>query len=227
VGAPGREAATATGIAATGPWHEPAAAVLGRLGTDPGAGLATADATRRLEEVGPNELVEERRPGAWRILARQAANTMTGVLAVAALVSVLIGDPKDAVVIGVIVALNVGVGFAQEYRAERAMGALKGMTAPLARVVGDGASRTIPAHDLVPGDLLQLEAGDVVPADARLVEAPNLRVNEAPLTGESVPVDKTVDSLPPGVGELVALARTPPPRSPCRPGETPAAAASQ
>jgi Ca2+-transporting ATPase len=204
VGAPGREAATATGIAATGPWHEPAAAVLGRLGTDPGAGLATADATRRLEEVGPNELVEERRPGAWRILARQAANTMTGVLAVAALVSVLIGDPKDAVVIGVIVALNVGVGFAQEYRAERAMASLQQLTADLSTVVRDGALGSVATAELVPGDIVELAAGDVVPADLRLVETHGLRVDEAALTGESEPSAKTAERLAPGEGALVA-----------------------
>jgi Ca2+-transporting ATPase len=128
---------------------------------------------------------------------------MIVVLLIAAAVMVAIGEPTDAVVIGVIVVLNALIGFFQEYRAEQAMAALRTMTAPHARVVRDGAESRVTALELVPGDVIVLEAGDVVAADARLVECPNLRVNESALTGESVPVDKTDDVIPSDAGEVI------------------------
>jgi P-type Ca2+ transporter type 2C len=185
-------------------WASPSAEVVRRLGSDLEAGLSSDEARSRLEREGPNELVTEpvRRP--VMIFLAQFANTMIAVLLVAAAITVIIGDTKDAIVIGAIVVLNAVIGFVQEYRAERAMAALQTLVSPHARVVRDDVEATIPSAGLVPGDVVILEAGDVVPADARIVECPNLRVDEAPLTGESVPVDKLAGEIDEGDGELVA-----------------------
>ena len=121
---------------------------------------------------------------------------MIVVLLVAAVITALIGETKDTLVILAIVVFNGIVGFVQEYRAEQAMDALKRMSSPDARVVRDGQVRLVPAGQVVPGDVLLLEQGDIVTADLRLVEAPALRVNEAPLTGESEPVSKVTHALP-------------------------------
>ncbi len=184
-------------------WTEDAEAVAARLDTSLSLGLSGAQVAERQEQYGPNELEEEPTRPAWRLFLLQFANTMIVVLLVAAGIMVAIGEPTDAIVIGAIVILNAAIGFFQEYRAEQAMAALRTMAAPSARVVRDGAELTVTAPELVPGDLLVLDAGDVVAADVRLTECPNLRVNEAPLTGESVPVDKTTDVLTEDSGELV------------------------
>ncbi len=184
-------------------WTQDADQVVGELGTDITQGLSNAEARRRLVESGPNELAEEPVRAPLLIFGAQFANTMIVVLLIAAGVTVVIGDLKDAFVIGAIVVLNAAIGFVQEHRAEQAMAALRTMTAPNARAVRGGVESTLSAVELVPGDMIILEAGTVVPADARLVECPNLRVNEAALTGESVPVDKTTESLPEDVGELI------------------------
>jgi Ca2+-transporting ATPase len=184
-------------------WAQDAASIAALLDTDPERGLLANQVADRQARYGPNELEEEPVQPPWRILLMQFANTMIVVLLVAAVVMVSIGEPTDAVVIGAIVVLNALIGFFQEYRAERAMAALRTMTAPSARVIRDGAESAIAATALVPGDVVALEAGDIVAADARLVESPNLRVNEAALTGESVPVDKDEDLLPDGAGEVI------------------------
>jgi Ca2+-transporting ATPase len=186
------------------PWLLQGADVASALDADPTGGLTSGEAERRLVECGPNELVERPPKAPWRMLLEQFANTMIVVLIVAAGVTLAIGDLKDTVVILTIVVLNAVIGFVQEYRADRAMIALKGMTAPSARVTRDAVTRVITAREVVPGDILILEAGDVLPADARLLAAPNLRISEAPLTGESIPVEKTIESLAPEAGELVA-----------------------
>ena len=185
-------------------WALDAERVVRSLDTDLTRGLPPDEVQRRLEQVGPNELAEEPGRAPLLIFGAQFANTMIVVLLIAAAVTVAIGDLKDAIVIGAIVVLNAAIGFFQEYRAERAMAALKTMATPVARVVRGGLETAIPAVDLVPGDVIVLEAGDVVPADARLVECPNLRVNEAALTGESVPVDKSPNAMDGADGELVA-----------------------
>jgi Ca2+-transporting ATPase len=188
-------------------WADDTAAIAAELDTSAATGLTSAQVVERQERYGPNELEEEPTQPAWRLFLAQFANTMIVVLLVAAVIMVAIGEPTDAIVIGAIVILNAAIGFFQEYRAEQAMAALRTMTAPNARVVRDGAELTVIAPELVPGDLLVLDAGDVVAADARLTECPNLRVNEAPLTGESVPVDKTTDVIPEESGELVGERR--------------------
>jgi Ca2+-transporting ATPase len=170
----------------------------------PADGLAQEEAARRLAAHGPNELVEGGRRTPLAMLLDQFRDFMIGVLIVAALVSGLIGEALDTIAIVVIVVLNAALGFVQEWRAERAMAALKRMAAPSATVVRDGRSRTVPARELVPGDRVRLAAGDVVPADLRLTEAARLRVDESALTGESVAVDKdaaALDEVDPPLGD--------------------------
>lgn len=176
---------------------------LRRLGVDPDQGLSTEEARRRLERHGSNELPREEGPTAWQILWSQFASPLIVVLIVAALISTATwffespraSLPFDTLAILAIVILNAVLGFVQEYRAERAVEALEELSAPEARVRRDGEEREVPAAELVPGDILLLAAGDRVPADARLVEVHTLKVDEAPLTGESVPVSKRVEAL--------------------------------
>jgi Ca2+-transporting ATPase len=176
-------------------WHQlTGGAVLEALETPP-QGLSGAEAARRLAEHGPNVLVEGARRTVLGMFVTQFTDFMILVLLAAALVAGLIGDVTDTVAIAAIVLLNAVVGFVQEYRAERAMEALKAMAAPTATVLREGATTVVPAAELVPGDLVLLEAGAIVPADLRLVEAAQLKVEEAALTGESVPVDKGTDPL--------------------------------
>ncbi len=191
-------------LAVTRPWVLEPAALATALGTDPGIGLDSEEAARRLVRVGPNELLERGRKPTWRLLVEQFTNTMIIVLMIAALVTAFIGDLKDTVVIMAIVVLNGVIGFIQEFRAERAMAALKEMTSPTARVLRDGQVVVIAASELVPGDLVRLETGDIVAADLRLIEAIALRINEAALTGESEPASKTVAALPDVTDALLA-----------------------
>ncbi|MGP1675022.1 MAG: HAD-IC family P-type ATPase, partial [Candidatus Limnocylindrales bacterium] len=179
-----------------GPWTVDALAVARSVGTDLTSGLSQAEASARLQAVGPNELLERRRVSPWRLLAGQFANTMIVVLVIAAAVTAIIGDLKDSFVILAIVALNGVIGFVQEYRADRAIALLKEMTSPTARTLRGGEVAVIAAAQLVPGDVVRLEAGDVVPADLRLIEPVSIRVNESALTGESEPASKTAEALP-------------------------------
>jgi len=177
-------------------WHRRTVEDAARdLGTDVHRGLAPAEAARRLAEHGPNAIVEGRRRGWPRMLLDQFTDLMILILLAAAVISGFIGDVVDTVVILAIVALNAIVGFVQEFRAERAITALKQMAAPSARVVRGGQTFTVAASALVPGDVVLLEAGNIVPADLRLVEAHTLKTEEAALTGESQPVDKRVSAL--------------------------------
>ena len=155
-------------------------------------GLTSVEAARRLAEHGRNEIARERATSPWVLLARQFKSPVIWLLLGACIVSGALGELADAIAIGTIVVLNALVGFFQKYRAERAVLALRSMTAPRARILRDGRVADIPAADVVPGDWLLLEAGDVVAADARLVEANRLSTNEAPLTGESAPVEKSI-----------------------------------
>ncbi len=158
-------------------------------------GLTSAEAAARLARHGPNALPEGSRRSPLRMLADQFADFMILVLIAAAVVSGIVGEPSDTIAIIVIVLLNAVIGFTQEWRAERAMAALRLMAAPTARVRRDGAVATLPADQLVPGDIVLLEAGNVVPADLRLIEAAQLRIAEAALTGESQPVEKRSEAL--------------------------------
>ena len=177
-------------------WHrQPVVTVLEDMRSSPG-GLTSRDARERLAVHGPNLLREGPRRTALGLLAGQFTDFMILVLLAAAVVSGLIGDVVDTIAIVAIVVLNAAIGFVQGYRAERAMAALKAMAAPTATVLRDGATAVIPAADLVPGDVVLLEAGRIVPADLRLLETARLRVEEAALTGESVPAEKTTAPLP-------------------------------
>ncbi len=160
-------------------------------------GLSSEEAKRRLARDGPNEIRRDEPTPPWVILARQLESPVVWLLLGACLVSALLAEVADAVAIGAIVVLNAIVGFFQEFRAERAILALRSMTAPRARVLRDGHAAVIPASEVVAGDILLLEAGDVVAADAKVMEAHRLTVNEAPLTGESLPVDKSPAPSPP------------------------------
>ena len=153
-------------------------------------GLSSAEAQRRLAEFGPNEIRRERATNALTLLVCQFASPVIWLLLVATVLSAALGEWLDAIAIGAIVIINAVIGFFQEHRAERAVMALRSMTAPRARVMRDGHSHMISASSIVPGDLLVLEAGDIAAADARLRTAHALTTNEAPLTGESTPVEK-------------------------------------
>jgi Ca2+-transporting ATPase len=159
------------------------------------SGLAAEEATRRLAEHGPNELQVHSRHSAWVILLAQFQNVLLIILLIATALSAALGHGLEASVIAVIVLFAVILGFLQEYRAERALDALQQMAAPTATVVRDGQSQQVPARDLVPGDLIVLKAGDKIPADGRLVESHNLKIEEAALTGESVPSEKMAAPL--------------------------------
>jgi P-type Ca2+ transporter type 2C len=177
-------------------WHcLDGAATAAHLGSDLGAGLSADAAAARLAQGGPNVLLETGRRHPLLMLASQFTDFMILVLMAAAVVAGVVGEPQDAVAIVVIVFLNGIIGFVQEYRAERAMAALKKMASPQARVIRGGRSDTIDAAHLVPGDLVELEAGNILPADLRLTELSALKVDESTLTGESQPVDKQTAPL--------------------------------
>lgn len=156
----------------------------------PADGLTSEEVSRRLEKYGPNELKEKPKPTFFQLVLAQLNNFIVILLIVASVVSALLGDWIEAVVIMLIVVLNAILGVVQESRAEEALAALKKMAAPESQVMRDGQRVSVPASGLVPGDVVYLEAGNFVPADMRLIEAVNLRVEEAALTGESVPVQK-------------------------------------
>lgn len=158
-------------------------------------GLTIDEVGRRIECYGPNELVEKKRTSVWVIYVNQFKDFMVLVLIAAAVIAGVIGDPVDSLAIVVIVLLNAILGFIQEYRAENAMAALKKLAAPTAVAIRDGVAAAIAASELVPGDIVVLEAGNVVPADIRLIESASLRIEEAALTGESAPVEKDTAAL--------------------------------
>src|SRR5688572_4817816 len=158
-------------------------------------GLSSEEAGRRLEQFGANELQAIGRVSPWAILLEQFKNVLIIILLVATALSAFLGHGVEAIAITVIVLFAVILGFVQEYRAERAIEALREMAAPTATVVRDGREREIHALELVPGDLILLATGDKVPADARLIEAVNLQTVEAPLTGESAPIQKHIKPL--------------------------------
>jgi magnesium-transporting ATPase (P-type) len=177
------------------PWSMEAAAVLEQLDSTRD-GLAADEAQRRQEVFGPNELEEAPGRGVLAVLLNQFRSPLIYILLVAAVVTVLVGEYIDAGVIGFILVLNAVIGFTQEYRAEQSMAALRRLSRARARVVRAGREREIDAAELVPGDVVLLEAGDRIPADARLLHEVSLEVDESLLTGESTVVTKTVAPLP-------------------------------
>src|SRR2546426_447287 len=178
-------------------------AVLQRLESSP-IGLTTRESAARLARVGPNELVQTTRISPLRILLSQFTDVLVIVLIIAAIISAALGlaqnetsDLYDAILIIAIVIMNAVLGFLQEYRAERSLEALKTLAAPRAHVVREGAVVAIPSRELVPGEVIVLAAGDRVPAGARLLEAASLRVDEASLSGGSLPLGKAAPALSP------------------------------
>ena len=178
------------------PWYQLSVSeALEQLGSNVSQGLAKAEVEKRIERHGANELVERGGRTPWKILWDQLAGVMTIILVVAAVISIYLHEPVDAVVILAIVVLNAGLGFTQELKAERSMAALKRMAVPRVRVRRDGAIGEVSARGLVPGDVVILETGNIVPADGRIIEGVNLRVQESALTGESEAVEKEDDAV--------------------------------
>lgn len=159
------------------------------------SGLSEKDAERRREEYGPNRLREQTTVSKWQVLLNQFTDPLIYVLVGALGVTLAIGKYADAIVVGLVLAINATIGFIQEYKAETAVQSLMQMVSPTAVVCRDGRRREIDAEDVVPGDIVVLSQGEVVPADARLIETNGLRIDESALTGESVPADKETDPL--------------------------------
>ncbi len=178
-------------------WHtlEPQE-VASRLGSYPDAGLTSAEAGHRLNSIGPNALRWGKKSSPLRLLLAQFQDFMVLVLLGATVISFLLGETGDGITIVAIVVMNAVLGFMQEFRAEKSVETLRALTAPQAHVIRDGRLHEILAQELVPGDVIQLEAGDRVPADARILFALSLVAEEATLTGESTGVEKTVDRVP-------------------------------
>jgi P-type Ca2+ transporter type 2C len=180
-------------------WHRlDATSIIHRLGSDGSSGLKQGEAARRLIEHGANELKSSHRISPWSILLAQFKNALIAILLVATALSVFLGHSAEAIAIALIVLFAVLLGFAQEYRSERALEALRQMAAPTATALRDGEEVVIPARDIVIGDVILLRSGDKAPADARLIEAINLQIEEAALTGESLPVEKQTEALDDG-----------------------------
>ncbi|RYF86629.1 MAG: ATPase, partial [Chitinophagaceae bacterium] len=159
------------------------------------AGLDDHAVQQKLNEIGKNELISKKKLSPLLIFLKQFVDVMILVLVVAAIISAIIGEVSDTIVIIVIIVLNAVIGFVQEYRAEKAMEALKKMAAPNTLVIRNNKKKHVPTSNLVPGDIVLLEAGNSVPADLRLFESASIRINEASLTGESNAVDKKTEAL--------------------------------
>jgi Ca2+-transporting ATPase len=196
-------------VAEAAPHCQPAQTVVAALGSDPARGLSRTEAQRRLEQYGPNQLKSAPETPWWKRLLEQFENFLVIILLIATVISVvewLLQDPREtalpyeAIVILAIVILNAMLGFIQESRAEKSVRALMALAAPEATVVRDGERQRIATNEIVPGDILLLEAGDKIPADARIVEEANLHTDEAPLTGESMPVSKDARPVDAEVG---------------------------
>jgi P-type Ca2+ transporter type 2C len=176
-------------------WHQKSIdIVLEELNTSP-AGISSEEAATRFGEYGPNALAERKKRTFVLMFLDQFKDVMILVLIGAAVTSGLLGELSDTLAIIVIVVINAVIGFVQEFRAEKAMEALKKMAGSFATLLRDGKPATVSASEIVPGDIVILEAGSIVPADLRITEAANLKVDESALTGESVPVDKHANVL--------------------------------
>jgi len=162
-------------------------------------GLKEKDIDDMLVQQGYNELNKEERSSVFKLFFNQFKDFLIILLLIATVISLLLGEVVDAIAIFAIVLLSAGLGFYQEYNAEKAIEALKKLSAPEAKVIRDGKEKKIPARGLVPGDVILLEAGDIIPADSRLIEAISLKIDESSLTGESVAIEKKIDKLKEGV----------------------------
>ncbi|HSV50124.1 MAG TPA: HAD-IC family P-type ATPase, partial [Candidatus Acidoferrales bacterium] len=182
-------------VSAEESWHAlEAAEALSKLESNK-AGLSSSEAADRLKKYGYNQLVAAKKTSPFKIFIAQFKSILILILIAAAMVSFATGHQFDAVIILIIVVISSVLGFIQEFRAEKALEALTRMLVPIATVIRDGKEVQVPAKEIVPGDILVLKEGDKVAADARLIETNNLHVNEAPLTGESIPVDKGTEKV--------------------------------
>ncbi|MFM8410264.1 MAG: HAD-IC family P-type ATPase, partial [Alphaproteobacteria bacterium] len=177
-------------------WAVDAAGLAGRLDSGP-RGLTTEEAARRLLESGPNSAGDGRGESAWRLLLNQFRNPLVLLLLFAMALSLFLRETTDAAIVLAIVAGSALLGFWQEYRASNAVAALLAVIRARTTAIRDGVAVEIPPEDLVPGDVIELVAGDAVPADARLLESKDLFVDESTLTGESYPVEKEVGEVAP------------------------------
>lgn len=177
-------------------WHTMEAnEVIMSLSTDINTGITYAEAENRLKKYGHNQLEEKERVSPVKIFLGQFNNFIVWILIAAAITSGVMKEWIDALAIIAIVIINAIIGFIQEYRAERSLEALQKMSAPFSKVMRSGEVSSIPSRDIVPGDIVFLEAGDYIPADGRLCSSFGLRTQEASLTGESTPVNKSIESL--------------------------------
>ncbi len=178
-------------------WHtKDTETVLKNLSTDKKEGLDTGKAESLLSKYGKNEIEEKKGRSPFKIFLSQFNDFMIWILIAAAFISgIIIKEITDAIVILIILIINSVLGFVQEYRAEKALQALKELASPTTKVIRGGKEKEIDSKLLVPGDLIKLSAGDLIPADCRVIEETNLQANEAPITGESMPVDKTTEAL--------------------------------
>jgi Ca2+-transporting ATPase len=180
-------------------WYaQEATAVVSALGSNVQSGLTRAEAASRLSVYGPNQIASEPPPSVWEVALGQLREPMNLMLVAVTAVSFVIGESATAILVGALIALNVVLGSRQELKARESVDALSKMQVPQSRVLRDGHLGPVPASDLVRGDLVQLEAGDIVPADGRLIRSATLEAQEAALTGESAPVAKDASVLPAG-----------------------------
>ena len=182
------------------PWHAMETEETLKVLNTKETGLSQDEVQKRLQQYGPNELKKEKGISPIKLFIEQFKDILIIILLVATGLSIYLGEVTDAIVILAIVIACAVLGFVEEYRSEKALEALKKMTAPTAMVLRDGKEVKVDANNIVPGDIVLLYAGDKVPADARLTEAYNVKVDEAPLTGESSPVNKVTTALPEGTG---------------------------
>ena len=184
------------------PYAHSAGEVVAALGSDADSGLTDAEAAARLSRYGPNEIGEEKPPSMWAVAAQQLRDPMNIMLIAVVAVSFVIGEVSTGVIVALLILLNIVLGTRQELKARASIDALANLQVPQAKVVRDGSVALVPAVDLVPGDVVQVEAGDIVPADGRIVRSATLETQEAALTGESAPVAKDAGVL---AGPEVAL----------------------
>src|SRR5690606_39604596 len=175
------------------PYAKPVAEIIGQLHSDVEKGLDEEQLAKRVERYGPNQIPQDRPKGRWRILADQLFNPINYILMAAALLALVFSDWLEGVAIVVVILISVAIGFFMELQALRSLESLRKMGQTMCRALRGGKPQKIKATELVPGDIILFEAGDVVPADARLIQGENLSVNESMLTGESVSVQKSPD----------------------------------
>ncbi len=205
----GEAGSAATDAADVVEWHRLSGTeVTERLEVDPSVGLSETEVAARIERFGSNELSEPPRRPAWLRFLDQFNDLLVYILMGAAVVSAAVGDLKDPIVIAIVLLINATLGYVQESRADDALAALQQMLEVTVRVRRDGEVREVPARELVPGDIVLMEAGDRVPADGRFLVASSLSIDESTLTGESVPVDKTTAVVEFAAGEVALAERS-------------------